>query len=146
MNCPYHILIYKKLAKSYRDLPVRLAELGTVYRYERSGALRGLIRVRCLTQNDAHIFCTPDQIKRGSGRVIDFARGGAEGFRLHGIQGRAIDAGTRRTRRSTSTTDEKWELGDAARCETLDSLGLPYTKSPAKLLSMALSSTSSWPM
>jgi threonyl-tRNA synthetase len=63
MNCPHHILIYESKLRSYRDLPVRLAELGTMYRYERSGVLSGLSRVRCMTLNDAHIFCTPDQIK-----------------------------------------------------------------------------------
>src|SRR5262249_17744087 len=63
MNCPGHILIYKDSLKSYRDLPVRLGELGTVYRYERSGVMHGLLRVRGFTQDDAHIFCTPEQIE-----------------------------------------------------------------------------------
>src|SRR5258705_4637431 len=63
MNCPGHILIYKSKLRSYRDLPVRLAELGTVYRYERSGVLHGLLRVRGFTQDDAHIFCMPSQIE-----------------------------------------------------------------------------------
>ncbi|MCE5257613.1 MAG: threonine--tRNA ligase [Chloroflexi bacterium] len=63
MNCPFHILIYKTQTRSYRDLPLRWAELGTVYRYERSGVLHGLMRVRGFTQDDAHIFCTPEQIE-----------------------------------------------------------------------------------
>jgi threonyl-tRNA synthetase len=63
MNCPFHILIYKSAVRSYRDLPLRWAELGTVYRYERSGVLHGLLRVRGFTQDDAHIFCTPEQIE-----------------------------------------------------------------------------------
>src|ERR1700730_2635617 len=63
MNCPGHILIYKDKMHSYRDLPVRLGELGTVYRYERSGVMHGLMRVRGFTQDDAHIFCTPEQIE-----------------------------------------------------------------------------------
>lgn len=63
MNCPFHILIYKSKLRSYRELPIRLAELGTVYRYERSGVLHGLLRVRGFTQDDAHIFCRPDQLK-----------------------------------------------------------------------------------
>src|SRR5258707_7367485 len=63
MNCPFHILIYKDRLRSYRELPVRLAELGTVYRYERSGVLHGLLRVRGFTQDDAHIFCMPEQIE-----------------------------------------------------------------------------------
>ena len=62
MNCPFHIQIYKNKLRSYRDLPVRFAELGTVYRYERSGVLHGLLRVRGFTQDDAHLFCRPAQI------------------------------------------------------------------------------------
>jgi threonyl-tRNA synthetase len=73
MNCPFHILIYKDSLKSYRDLPVRLGELGTVYRYERSGVMHGLLRVRGFTQDDAHIFCTPGQIEGEVNSCIDFA-------------------------------------------------------------------------
>jgi len=73
MNCPGHILIYKDSLKSYRDLPVRLGELGTVYRYERSGVMHGLLRVRGFTQDDAHIFCTPEQIEEEIVGCIDFA-------------------------------------------------------------------------
>src|SRR6201981_3921166 len=73
MNCPGHILIYKSKLHSYRDLPVRLAELGTVYRYERSGVLHGLLRVRGFTQDDAHIFCMPEQIESEVEACIDFA-------------------------------------------------------------------------
>src|SRR5881227_2093786 len=73
MNCPGHILIYKDSLKSYRDLPVRLGELGTVYRYERSGVMHGLLRVRGFTQDDSHIFCTPEQIEDEIVGCIDFA-------------------------------------------------------------------------
>src|SRR6202050_1745587 len=73
MNCPGHILIYKSRLRSYRELPVRLAELGTVYRYERSGVLHGLLRVRGFTQDDAHIFCMPDQIEKEVQDCIEFA-------------------------------------------------------------------------
>ncbi len=73
MNCPGHILIYKSKLRSYRELPVRLAELGTVYRYERSGVLHGLLRVRGFTQDDAHIFCMPEQIAKEVEDCIDFA-------------------------------------------------------------------------
>ncbi|MFO7742178.1 MAG: threonine--tRNA ligase [Anaerolineae bacterium] len=73
MNCPFHILIYESDLRSYRDLPLRWAELGTVYRYERSGVLHGLLRVRGFTQDDAHIFCTPDQIQDEILRVLDFS-------------------------------------------------------------------------
>ena len=72
MNCPFHILIYKNKLRSYRDLPVRLGELGTVYRYERSGVMHGLLRVRGFTQDDAHIFCTPGQVKDEILGCIDF--------------------------------------------------------------------------
>ena len=73
MNCPFHILVYKNELRSYRDLPLRLSELGTVYRYERSGTLHGLMRVRGFTQDDAHIFCTPEQIEREVDDCFDFA-------------------------------------------------------------------------
>jgi threonyl-tRNA synthetase len=73
MNCPGHILIYRDTLRSYRDLPVRLGELGTVYRYERSGVMHGLLRVRGFTQDDAHIFCTPEQIEDEIVGCIDFA-------------------------------------------------------------------------
>ncbi len=73
MNCPFHILIYKDKLRSYRDLPVRLGELGTVYRYERSGVMHGLLRVRGFTQDDAHIFCTPEQVKDEVVGCVDFA-------------------------------------------------------------------------
>ncbi|MBM3812889.1 MAG: threonine--tRNA ligase [Acidimicrobiia bacterium] len=73
MNCPFHILIYKDRLRSYRELPVRLGELGTVYRYERSGVMHGLLRVRGFTQDDAHIFCTPDQIEDEIVNCLQFA-------------------------------------------------------------------------
>ncbi|MDR0586142.1 MAG: threonine--tRNA ligase [Treponema sp.] len=73
MNCPFHIMIYKNAQRSYRDLPLRWAELGTVYRYERSGVLHGLLRVRGFTQDDAHIFCTPDQMESEIREVLRFS-------------------------------------------------------------------------
>jgi len=72
MNCPFHIMIYKSHLRSYRDLPIRYGELGTVYRYERTGVLHGLLRVRGFTQDDAHLFCRPDQIEVEVSRVLDF--------------------------------------------------------------------------
>lgn len=74
MNCPFHIMIYKSHLRSYRDLPLRWAELGTVYRYEKSGVLHGLLRVRGFTQDDAHIFCTNEQIENEIRRTLNFAR------------------------------------------------------------------------
>ena len=72
MNCPFHILVYKSHLRSYRDLPIRYGELGTVYRYERSGVLHGLMRVRGFTQDDAHLFCRPDQLATEVSRVLEF--------------------------------------------------------------------------
>jgi len=72
MNCPFHIMIYKSHLRSYRDLPIRYGELGTVYRYERTGVLHGLLRVRGFTQDDAHLFCRPDQLETEVSRVLDF--------------------------------------------------------------------------
>lgn len=74
MNCPFHIMIYKSQLRSYRDLPLRWAELGTVYRYEKSGVLHGLLRVRGFTQDDAHIFCTHEQVEEEIRRTLNFAR------------------------------------------------------------------------
>ena len=83
MNCPFHIGIYKSLPRSYRDLPIRYAELGTVYRAELSGTLHGLMRVRGFTQDDAHIFCTPEQITDEIGNCVDFAY---DVFRVFGFE------------------------------------------------------------
>jgi threonyl-tRNA synthetase len=87
MNCPFHIVIYKSHLRSYRDLPIRLAEIGTVYRYERSGVLHGLMRVRGFTQDDAHIFCRPDQLEEEVLGVVDFTLyvSNIFGFREHDI-------------------------------------------------------------
>ncbi len=71
MNCPHHCEIYKTSPRSYKDLPVRFAEFGTVYRYEQAGELHGLTRVRGFTQDDAHLFCRPDQVKDEFCKVID---------------------------------------------------------------------------
>src|SRR5258708_3606524 len=92
MNCPGHILIYKSKLRSYRDLPVRLAELGTVYRYERSGVLHGLLRVRGFTQDDAHIFCTPSQIEPEVEACVDFAFAVMKNFGFDKFEVELIDA------------------------------------------------------
>ena len=80
MNCPFHITIYKSQLRSYRELPFRYAELGTVYRFERSGVLHGLMRVRGFTQDDAHLFCRPDQLEDEIVRVLDFVTGILKAF------------------------------------------------------------------
>jgi threonyl-tRNA synthetase len=73
MNCPFHIMIYQSRVRSFRDLPLRFAELGTVYRFERAGVLHGLLRVRGFTQDDAHIFCTPEQMEEEIARAVEFS-------------------------------------------------------------------------
>ncbi len=101
MNCPFHILIYKDQLRSYRDLPVRLGELGTVYRYERSGVMHGLMRVRGFTQDDAHIFCTPEQIEDEIAGCIDFRRGACCTPSALRNSRWSFPAGTPRTARTT---------------------------------------------
>src|SRR4029453_7873799 len=83
MNCPFHVAIYRSQLRSYRDLPLRLSELGTVYRYERSGVLHGLLRVRGFTQDDAHLFCREDQIEAEMAGCVRFA---VSVLRLFGFQ------------------------------------------------------------
>ena len=90
MNCPFHITIYRSALRSYRELPLRFAELGTVYRYERSGVLHGLMRVRGFTQDDAHIFCRPEQVEDEVGGVLELTFELMEGFRLLGLQHRPV--------------------------------------------------------
>jgi threonyl-tRNA synthetase len=121
MNCPFHLLIYRSKTRSYRDLPIRLSELGTVYRYERSGVLHGLLRARGLTQDDSHIFCRPEQVVDELVGVIDFFRA------LYGTVGMTPD----RVRFSTKPpkfvgSDELWALAEQAIPEALLKAGLEY--------------------
>ena len=128
MNCPHHILIYESKLRSYRDLPVRLAELGTMYRYERSGALSGLSRVRCMTLNDAHIFCTPDQIKEEFSNVMKLVE---RAYRDLGITKYSYRLSLRdpANKEKYVDNDAMWELGERVLREALDSLGLSYRES-----------------
>jgi threonyl-tRNA synthetase len=128
MNCPHHILIYESKLRSYRDLPVRLAELGTMYRYERSGALSGLSRVRCMTLNDAHIFCSPDQIKEEFSGVMKLVE---RAYRDLGITRYSYRLSLRDPANKAKyvDNDEMWELGERVLREALDSLGLKYHES-----------------
>src|SRR5271167_4778474 len=109
MNCPFHILIYQDSLKSYRDLPQRLGELGTVYRYERSGVMHGLLRVRGFTQDDAHIFCTPEQIEDEVVGCIDFALAVLHtyGFERFQVELSTWDPNDRKT---YAGNDDQWEL------------------------------------
>jgi threonyl-tRNA synthetase len=128
MNCPHHILIYESRLRSYRDLPVRLAELGTMYRYERSGVLSGLSRVRCMTLNDAHIFCTPDQIKEEFSSVMKLVE---RAYRDLGITKYSYRLSLRdpANKEKYVDNDAMWELGERELREALDSLGLQYRES-----------------
>ena len=118
MNCPFHILIYKNGLRSYRDLPVRLAELGTVYRYERSGVMHGLLRVRGFTQDDAHIFCTPTQIESEVIGCVDLAM---EVLRVFGFADFAVELSTWDGGQSSkyAGTPEEWELAERSLFEAL---------------------------
>jgi threonyl-tRNA synthetase len=125
MNCPHHILIYESKKRSYRDLPVRLAELGTMYRYELSGALSGLSRVRCMTLNDAHIFCSPDQIKEEFSKVMKLVE---RAYRDLGITKYSYRLSLRdpANKEKYVDNDAMWELGENVLREALDGLGLKY--------------------
>ena len=122
MNCPFHILIYKNHTRSYRDLPLRFAELGTVYRYERSGVLHGLLRVRGFTQDDSHIFCRPDQINAEIGRVVDFS---LEMFRTFGFKDVTIYLSTKPDKAIGS--DEDWQRAETALADQLIQRNIDFT-------------------
>jgi threonyl-tRNA synthetase len=113
MNCPFHILIFKDRQHSYRDLPVRLGELGTVYRYERSGVLTGLFRVRGFTQDDAHIFCTPDQIEN---EVVDCLQFAVDTLTTYGFTQYEAELSTwdRGASGKYDGTPEQWQIGENA--------------------------------
>jgi threonyl-tRNA synthetase len=131
MNCPFHILIYKNSPKSYRDLPVRYAELGSVYRYERSGTMHGLLRVRGFTQDDAHIFCTPEQIEDEVVACIDFAQAVLKTF---GFDEFKVELSTwdPKDRASWAGSDENWALATSSLQNALDRKGIPYTTIPGE--------------
>jgi threonyl-tRNA synthetase len=113
MNCPFHILIYRDRQRSYRDLPIRLGELGTVYRYERSGVMHGLLRVRGFTQDDAHIFCRPDQIEDEIVSCLEFA---ADTLRTFGFEKYAAELSTwdRGASGKYDGAPDQWELAETA--------------------------------
>src|SRR5437660_348426 len=125
MNCPFHILIYRDRMRSYRELPVRLGELGTVYRYERSGVMHGLMRVRGFTQDDAHIFCTPEQIEDEIVGCIDFALAvlKAFGFEEFNVELSIWDPNDKK---SFLGGDEKWELAIRSLENALNRRNIPY--------------------
>ncbi|MEW6189388.1 MAG: threonine--tRNA ligase [Actinomycetota bacterium] len=127
MNCPAHILIYKSRTRSYRELPLRWAELGTVYRYERSGVLHGLLRVRGFTQDDAHIFCRPDQLRTEILGVIDLVLYMLKTF---GFEEYDVFLSTRP--KKYVGTLEHWEKATEALKKALEKVGLDYRIDPGE--------------
>jgi len=121
MNCPGHILIYQSKTRSYKDLPLRFFELGTVYRHEKAGVLHGLLRVRGFTQDDAHIFCLPEQLKDEIKAIVDFVFATMKDF---GFQDVGIELSTRPEKYIGSNED--WEKATAALEESLKEKGLSY--------------------
>ncbi|MAF53231.1 MAG: threonine--tRNA ligase [Chloroflexi bacterium] len=121
MNCPFHVMYYKTGLRSYRDLPMRVGELGAVYRYERGGTLHGMLRVRGFTQDDAHIFCRPDQIADEVSGVLDLTFHLLEKFDFHDYE---VMLATRPEKSVGS--DEEWELATSSLRDTLDRRGMDY--------------------
>lgn len=122
MNCPFHVEIYKSQLRSYRDLPLRYAEWGTVYRYERSGVLHGLLRVRGFTQDDAHLFCRPDQMPQEIDRVLHFS---LNILRAFGFQEFQAYLSTRNPEKSAGKP-EHWEAPTEALRQALERAQIPY--------------------
>src|SRR6202167_1251299 len=131
MNCPGHILIYRDRMHSYRDLPVRLGELGTVYRYERSGVMHGLLRVRGFTQDDAHIFCVPEQIEKEIQDCVEFAW---EVLRVFGFQSYEVElsGGDPSRPQDYAGSPEDWQRAEAALTNTLKRMNVPYKYIPGE--------------
>jgi len=131
MNCPLHIQIYKSKPRSYKDLPIRYAEWGTVYRYERSGTLHGLLRVRGFTQDDAHIFCTTEQISEEILRILEFTRHVLKKF---GFQKYNVYLSTRNPKQPEKYMglEENWEMAQKVLAEALRKKGIPYREMPGE--------------
>ncbi|ASS66626.1 MULTISPECIES: threonine--tRNA ligase [unclassified Paenibacillus] len=125
MNCPHHMMVFKSDMRSYRDLPIRVAELGTMHRYEMSGALTGLHRVRAMTLNDAHIFCRPDQIKEEFARVVNLIRKVYEDFGIKEYRFRLSYRDPQDTEKYFQN-DEMWEMSQRMLREVVEELGLPF--------------------
>lgn len=122
MNCPFHVEIYKSQLRSYRDLPLRYAEWGTVYRYERSGVLHGLLRVRGFTQDDAHLFCRPDQMPQEIDRVLQFSLNLLRAFGFKDFQAYLA---TRNPEKSAGKPED-WKAPTEALIQALDRAEIPY--------------------
>ncbi|HUY14381.1 MAG TPA: threonine--tRNA ligase [Terriglobia bacterium] len=131
MNCPGHILIYKSHVRSYRELPLRYAELGTVYRYERSGVLHGLLRVRGFTQDDAHIFCRPEQLESEVQACVEFAFAVLKTF---GFDRYEVELSARDPAHAEhyAGTVEEWERAEGALMNTLRRMEIPFKYMPGE--------------
>ena len=127
MNCPGGVQVYKQGLKSYRDLPLRVAEFGKVHRYEPSGALHGLMRVRAFTQDDAHIFCTEDQITEESKKVCDLVLSIYNDFGFENVSIKFSDRPEKRV-----GNDDVWDKSEAALREAMEATGLEYTLNPGE--------------
>ena len=127
MNCPGCVQVYKQGLKSYRDLPLRVAEFGKVHRYEPSGALHGLMRVRAFTQDDAHIFCTEDQITEESKKVCDLVLSIYKDFGFENVSIKFSDRPEKRV-----GNDDVWDKSEAALREAMEATGLEYTLNPGE--------------
>jgi threonyl-tRNA synthetase len=127
MNCPFHVLIYKSRVRSYRELPLRYFELGTVYRYERSGVLHGLTRVRGFTQDDAHIICTHDQIGDEAKAALDFALFLMRSFSYEDFE---VDLSVRSEdgREKYMGSDAEWEIAERSLTDALESRGVAHKR------------------
>ncbi len=131
MNCPGHILIYRDSLKSYRDLPVRFGELGTVYRYERSGVMHGLMRVRGFTQDDAHIFCTPEQIEDEIAGCLDFALEVLKDFGFDQFQ-TELSTWSPNDRQNFVGSEDQWNLATRSLEKVLKSRNIEYKTIPGE--------------
>lgn len=127
MNCPFHILMYKTQLRSYRNLPMRYAELGTVYRYERSGVLHGLARVRGFTQDDAHIFCRPDQLEAEVKDVVELAR-----FMMHSFGFTEYEMMLSTRPEKAVGSEDSWDMATAALRNVLENLKIKYHVDPGE--------------
>ncbi len=125
MNCPHHMMVYKSNMHSYRDLPIRIAELGMMHRYEMSGALTGLHRVRAMTLNDSHIFARPDQIKEEFARVIELIQTVYKDFGIHEYRFRLSYRDPQDTEKYFQN-DEMWEMSQRMLREVVEELDLPF--------------------
>ncbi len=131
MNCPGHILIYKARGRSYRELPMRLAELGTVYRYERSGVMHGLLRVRGFTQDDAHIFCMPEQLESEVQACVEFAHTVLKTFGFDEYQVELSTSDPANAAHYAGSMEE-WEQAEAALTNTLKRMKIPFKYMPGE--------------